>query len=188
MWAATYPADAPPPASGDTEWTGINNQRELNRLLTRFPSSHPVRQCAAATDNKRLLHFGLFYRRHRDDGWHRGRICLLGDSCHATLPYIGQGANMAIEDATSLAFCLEHHFHIESAFQDYYKQRFNRTKRVVNMARYMGLFLHSENPILHTIRQRLVPWLMNSDMMIKMAEKELYENCPTPITPNKTDN
>jgi salicylate hydroxylase len=31
--------------------------------------------------------------------WSRGRITLLGDACHPTLPFLGQGAVMAIEDA-----------------------------------------------------------------------------------------
>ncbi|CAF4598216.1 unnamed protein product, partial [Rotaria sp. Silwood2] len=182
MWAATYPSVTPPSISDDAEWTKMNSQRELNRVLTRYPQSHPVHQCVTATDKQRLLHFGLYYRQHRSNGWHRNRICLLGDSCHATLPYVGQGANMAIEDAISLAMCLEkYNFQMEPAFQEYYKKRFNRTKRVVNMARYMGLFFHSENPIIHSIRQRLVPWLMESDKMMKMAEKELYENCPVSI-------
>jgi 2-polyprenyl-6-methoxyphenol hydroxylase-like FAD-dependent oxidoreductase len=187
IWAATYPSDEPPTKSNDAEWTGLNNQRELNRILTsRFPLSHPVHQCAAATDQQRLLHFGLFYRQPRDDGWHRGRICLLGDSCHATLPYIGQGANLAIEDAISLTLCLEKsNFQIEPAFQEYYKKRFERTKRAVNMARYLGLFFHSENPIVHSIRQRLIPWLMGSNLMLKLAEKELYDNCPVPIEHKK---
>ncbi|CAF3229283.1 unnamed protein product [Rotaria socialis] len=186
MWAVTYPSMAPPSTSEDFEWTEINNQRDLNQCLKRFPQSHPFHQCAAATDKTRLLHFGLFYRQPRNDGWHRNRICLLGDSCHATLPYVGQGANMAIEDAISLAQCLEKYkFQMEPAFQEYHKKRFNRTKRVVNMARYMGLFLHSENPLVHSIRQRLVPWLMQSNMMIRMAEKELYENCPVPMEQRK---
>ncbi|CAF1646706.1 unnamed protein product [Rotaria magnacalcarata] len=186
MWAATYPSMAPPSASEDSEWTEMNNQRDLNQCLKRFPQSHPVHQCAAATNKTRLLHFGLFYRQPRNDGWHRNRICLLGDSCHATLPYVGQGANMAIEDAISLAQCFKKSkFQMEPAFQEYYKNRFNRTKRVVNMARYMGLFLHSENPLVHSIRQRLVPWLMQSNMMIRMAEKELCENCPVPMEQRK---
>jgi len=32
-----------------------------------------------------------------------GRVVLLGDACHATAPFLGQGANMAIQDAVCLA-------------------------------------------------------------------------------------
>jgi salicylate hydroxylase len=39
--------------------------------------------------------------------WSQGRVSLLGDACHATLPYLAQGANMAIEDGLVLARCLE---------------------------------------------------------------------------------
>lgn len=186
IWAGTYPSNEPPIKNNDNEWTEMNNQRELNEFLSRFPSSHPIHQCAQITDKNRLLHFGLYYRQPRIDSWHRNRICLLGDSCHATLPYVGQGANLAIEDAISLALCLEKfHFQTEPTFNEYYKQRFNRTKRAVNMARYMGLFFHSENPIIHSMRQRLLPWLMNSNMMLKLAEKELYDNCPVPLEHKK---
>jgi salicylate hydroxylase len=31
--------------------------------------------------------------------WSRGRVALLGDACHAMLPYLAQGGAMAIEDA-----------------------------------------------------------------------------------------
>jgi 2-polyprenyl-6-methoxyphenol hydroxylase-like FAD-dependent oxidoreductase len=188
MWAATYPSATPPTNSDDAEWSEMNNQRDLTAFLRRFPSSHPVHQCAAATDSRRLLHFGLFYRQHRPDAWHRARICLLGDACHATLPYVGQGANMAIEDALVLALSLEkHHFQMEPAFQDYFHKRFDRTKRMVNMARYMGLFFHSENPLIHALRQRLIPWLIHSNLFIKLAEKEMYDHCPIPIRQKAKD-
>jgi 6-hydroxynicotinate 3-monooxygenase len=39
--------------------------------------------------------------------WSRGRIVLLGDACHPMLPFMGQGAAMAIEDAAMLARCLD---------------------------------------------------------------------------------
>jgi len=38
--------------------------------------------------------------------WVEGRITLLGDACHPTLPFLGQGAVMAIEDAYVVAACL----------------------------------------------------------------------------------
>ena len=38
--------------------------------------------------------------------WGKGRVTLLGDACHPTLPFMAQGAAMAIEDAAVLAGCL----------------------------------------------------------------------------------
>jgi salicylate hydroxylase len=41
--------------------------------------------------------------------WSKGRATLLGDSAHAMLPYLGQGAAMAIEDACVLAAMIARH-------------------------------------------------------------------------------
>ncbi|MCW5773353.1 MAG: FAD-dependent monooxygenase [Rhodospirillaceae bacterium] len=38
--------------------------------------------------------------------WCIGRVGLLGDACHSMLPFLAQGANMAIEDGYVLATCL----------------------------------------------------------------------------------
>jgi salicylate hydroxylase len=38
--------------------------------------------------------------------WTKGRVTLLGDACHSTLPFMAQGAVMAIEDGFILARCL----------------------------------------------------------------------------------
>lgn len=57
---------------------------------------------AAATETKRWA----LYDRSPLPRWTRGRLTLLGDSAHAMLPYYGQGANQAIEDAVVLAMAL----------------------------------------------------------------------------------
>jgi salicylate hydroxylase len=43
------------------------------------------------------------YRRRRDPVWVDGHVALLGDACHAMLPYQAQGASQAMEDAAVLA-------------------------------------------------------------------------------------
>jgi salicylate hydroxylase len=51
---------------------------------------------------KEVSCWALYYRR-RDPVWQDGRVVLLGDSCHAMLPYQAQGASQAMEDAAVLA-------------------------------------------------------------------------------------
>jgi salicylate hydroxylase len=66
------------------------------------------------------------------DCWSIGRITLLGDACHPTLPFLGQGAVMAIEDAYALAACLEKYFEFPSlAFARYEEIRRARTALVI---------------------------------------------------------
>jgi salicylate hydroxylase len=39
-----------------------------------------------------------------------GRVTLLGDACHPTLPFLGQGGVMSIEDGYVVAACLDKYF------------------------------------------------------------------------------
>ncbi|WP_457836121.1 FAD-dependent monooxygenase, partial [Staphylococcus aureus] len=57
---------------------------------------------------------------------------MLGDACHPTLPFLAQGAVMAIEDGYILARALEAHgMDVATAFRAYEKARLERTSRVV---------------------------------------------------------
>ena len=69
------------------------------------------------------------------DSWSRGRVTLLGDACHPTLPFLGQGAVMAIEDAFIVATCIHKHFaNPAAAFSRYEEIRRERTSAVVKKA------------------------------------------------------
>jgi len=66
------------------------------------------------------------------DRWTKGRITLLGDACHPTLPFLGQGGVMAIEDGYVVAACLEKYFaDPATAFARYEHIRKERTDAVV---------------------------------------------------------
>lgn len=81
--------------------------------------------------------------------WTSGRVTLLGDAAHATLPFMSQGAAMAIEDGYVLARCLEHYAADPGhALQVYQSLRIERTTRIVrgsadNLKRF-------HNPLLAT--------------------------------------
>jgi len=59
-----------------------------------------------------------------------GHACLIGDAAHPTLPFLAQGANMAIEDGMVLARCLES-FAPAEALQRYQEARLGRTNSIV---------------------------------------------------------
>jgi salicylate hydroxylase len=63
--------------------------------------------------------------------WTIGRITLLGDACHPTLPMLGQGAAMAIEDGFILARACEAYADVETALARYEAARRDRTRSVV---------------------------------------------------------
>ena len=68
------------------------------------------------------------------DRWSIGRVSLLGDACHSTLPFLAQGAVMAIEDGFILARALEAATDATSALTRYENARRERTKRMVEGA------------------------------------------------------
>lgn len=66
--------------------------------------------------------------------WSTDRVTLLGDSAHPTLPYLAQGAVMAIEDGAVLTRALDQAGSIADAFQLYQRNRIDRTTRIVNQS------------------------------------------------------
>ncbi len=63
--------------------------------------------------------------------WSSKRVTLLGDSAHPTLPYLAQGAVMAIEDGAVLARALGMIENIPQALQLYQRNRVERTAKIV---------------------------------------------------------
>lgn len=68
--------------------------------------------------------------------WSQGRVSLLGDAAHATLPFLAQGAVHSIEDGLVLARCLEGvaSTGVPAALQRYEAARIERTSRMVRGA------------------------------------------------------
>lgn len=80
-------------------------------------------------DREECFRWSLFYRPPISH-WSTRRATLLGDSVHATLPYLAQGAAMAIEDAAVLTRALDM-AEVPEALQIYQRNRVERTTRIV---------------------------------------------------------
>ncbi|MCC5970499.1 MAG: FAD-dependent monooxygenase [Pararhodobacter sp.] len=107
----------------------------------------PVRDWLEAVQEPYL--WGLF--RHPvaacwQDG--RGRVAILGDAAHPTLPFMAQGANLALEDAWVLAKCLESSpSDAATAFIRYQKFRAPRARAVVAAANGNARAYHLRAPL-----------------------------------------
>lgn len=77
--------------------------------------------------------WGLF-RHPVAANWHKGTIAILGDAAHPTLPFLAQGANLAIEDAYVLAQCCDGDASLDAALSRYQELRRKRVVRAIEAA------------------------------------------------------
>ncbi|KAJ7614784.1 hypothetical protein FB45DRAFT_936058 [Roridomyces roridus] len=89
---------------GDQDQEDWNERATIDEVLEEFKGFHPRYLNFLAQGEQPILRWQLRALPLLPT-WIRGRTALLGDAAHATLPTLGQGAGMAIEDATAIG-CL----------------------------------------------------------------------------------
>jgi salicylate hydroxylase len=75
--------------------------------------------------------------------WTRDNLALIGDAAHATLPYLAQGAVMALEDVVVLSDSLGGKLPIAAAFETYAASRRGRTAAIQSESRKLGRIYHA---------------------------------------------
>jgi salicylate hydroxylase len=101
------------------------------QFKAHFVGWHPAIQTIIdAADRDECYRWSLF-NRPPIGNWSTRRVTLLGDSAHPTLPYLAQGAVMAIEDGAVLTRALAMTSTIPEALQLYQGNRVERTGRIV---------------------------------------------------------
>ena len=126
----------------DESWTAKRPWRELDEDYSGW---HPmVRAVIDKVDRDKCFRWALNNRKP-SMVWSTPRITMLGDAVHATLPYMAQGAAMAIEDAAVLTRALELPGALEDRLQIYERHRAPRTARVVEESNEMSGLYHITN-------------------------------------------
>ena len=86
-------------------------------------------------------------------------ITLLGDAAHPMVPFLGQGACMAIEDSYSFAMaCKEHMADLANAQADYDYVRSKRTLKIQRLSMMQGKIYHMKNPLLVAARNAVMKY------------------------------
>ena len=123
----------------EESWTARRPWAELD---DDYRGWHPmVRAVIDSVDRDQCFRWALNHRAPVSR-WSSARVTLLGDAVHATLPYMAQGAAMAIEDAAVLARSLELPGPLAERLRRYERHRAPRTARVVRESTEMGELYH----------------------------------------------
>ncbi len=128
-------------------WHEPGDYEELKADFARWHED--IQTLMAHVERDSLFKWALFDRRPMDR-WGRGLATLLGDACHPTLPFMAQGAAMAMEDGAVLARCLAQKGAIEARLRQYEDLRRARTAWVQRGSRRNGKVFH-----LRGVRARL---------------------------------
>jgi salicylate hydroxylase len=113
-------------------WT---DRGEKADVLAAFGTWH--RQVRAIIDAVDETFIWALFDRAPLARWSIGRVSLLGDACHAMLPFMAQGAAQAIEDGAALAACLRKlgASHVPEALRLYEAVRRSRASRLQELSR-----------------------------------------------------
>lgn len=116
------------------EWAqeGWNFQDDPANLQAVFADFGVEVQALLARVDKVFL-WGLF-RHPVAEKWYQGRVAILGDAAHPTLPFMAQGAVMALEDAWVLADALDKADSVEAGLTAYQARRHERASKVIEAA------------------------------------------------------
>lgn len=119
--------------TGQESWTeeSWTSEGDVNELRSFYQDFHPDARALLDACDSTLK--SALYEREPLPRWSVGTVTLLGDACHPMLPFMAQGAGMAIEDAVVLGRALAgagSRAEAERALQTYENARKERTAQI----------------------------------------------------------
>ena len=144
-----------------SEFKGVSSEKWTEKLLDLHKDDHGLISNFIKSAENKHVRIPLYVIPHLD-AWHKGRVCLIGDAAHATSPFIGQGAAMAMEDAVVLAKCLRDISQLDQAFAKFEKLRKQRAEKIVKASQESGKIMTTTNPIGKLFRNMLMSYGIKS--------------------------
>ena len=145
-------------------WNSVGDAGWLNKRFSRWPRE--IRDLLAERED--WLKWALCAQ-DPNQTWVKGKVALLGDSAHAMLPFMAQGAVMSIEDAAILARAIDEvEGPMETRLKAYEQARKKRVARVVGRARQNGRIYHMRGPL--AMARNLTMQMMPANQLVKQFD------------------
>lgn len=143
------------------KWKQSGSVAELGEYFRDW--HHVVRETIEQIDQRRLFRWGLFHHARTKRTWSSQRVVLLGDAIHATMPFLAQGAALAIEDASTIANHMKSHaMNVEKIIELFIENRKQRVERIQTRSEKMGVVFHLG-----------FPWSKFRDLATRWATRKL---------------
>jgi salicylate hydroxylase len=158
------------PERSQWEDESYTQRRPWEELKADYAGWHPkIQAILDAVDKNECYRWALNNRKPIRE-WSTARVTLLGDAAHPTLPFMAQGACMAIEDGAVLARALAQAGEVTAGLDLYQRNRVDRTARVVTESTEHGGLYHTvdaaqmrEAFARRNIAKERAQWLFNYD-------------------------
>lgn len=161
-------------ATPDKEWPWpgrVTMKITHDEMMSDFQGEDVDPRFRALLAKAKPVKWGFFHHA-RTSTYYKDRICLLGDSAHASMPWQAAGAAQGIEDALVLSNVLEElsknsaigtdlSREIAAGFKSYDSIRRPRAQKQLEMAYEIGEMLYFQKPETGNSMEKILPRLQN---------------------------
>ena len=126
---------------------------QLVEKLKSYMSAYPVplvQELISQVNDAKLVNYRALETLKMPAPWYKNRVVVLGDAAHTTIPQLGSGAALAIEDAVVLIEELQKEGEVADVFDRYMKRRYDRCMMVVDVSETLGaweLLEYNDQPL-----------------------------------------
>ena len=105
------------------------------------------------------------YRNVGMSRWFADGVVFIGDAAHATSPHLGQGVNLALEDAIEFAQAFEQTGSFDLACVAYSRKRHSKLRYYQQLTKFLTPFFQSRGRVRGIARDFVLPWLPRLPMI-----------------------